>query len=122
MRLVIILAAIVLMIKDTYASLPFPEYAGQTANIRTSKEYIWGEGTGENIEKAESAAMRDLVEKIYIAVSASTQRKQLETDREYADSVKQVINTYSALQLTNLQKLQFPVSYTHLTLPTILRV
>ncbi len=107
MRLVIILAAIVLMIKDTYASLPFPEYAEQTANIRTSKEYIWGEGTGENIEKAESAAMRDLVEKIYIAVSTSTQRKQLETDREYADSVKQVINTYSALQLTNLQKLQF---------------
>ncbi len=75
--------------------------------IKSTGQYRWGEGVHADPTKAEDAAMRDLVQKIYVAVTTRTERDVTETDTEFHDTTRVQIGSYSALQLLGVDELRF---------------
>ncbi len=76
--------------------------------VKSSGQYRWGEGQDADPAKAEDAAMRDLAQKIYVAVTTRTERDVTETESEFHDTTRVQIGAYSALQLLGVNKLRFP--------------
>jgi len=77
------------------------------AKIKNSKAYRYGEATDVDFEKAKEGARRDLCQKIYVAITSSSDRTVSETESDFSDSTVMKTITYSALSLQNLGSLIF---------------
>ncbi|NQU06664.1 MAG: hypothetical protein HQ568_11270 [Calditrichaeota bacterium] len=75
--------------------------------VKQSAQYRYGEGIDTDPTKAEEAAMRDLCQKISVAITATSDRKVIEVESDLKDSTVIETQTYSALHLQNLGKLRF---------------
>ena len=75
--------------------------------IKNSGEYRFGEATDVDPEKAKERARRDLCQKIYVAIAATSDRVVIEKDSNFSDSTVMKTKTYSALSLQNLGSLMF---------------
>lgn len=74
--------------------------------VISSGEYYYGEGISPNGNRAQTIAIRKLLNSIAVNVSASFERLVKEEDREVEETVKDVVNTYSTATLKNVQKVQ----------------
>ncbi len=89
----------------------FPAYAqAQTVEqIKANDSYIWGEGTGMTLKKADNQALQMLVNQISVEVeSRFKQFKEQEksgTQTNYKEKVKSVVKTYSSATLHNTERI-----------------
>jgi hypothetical protein len=77
-----------------------------------TNKYLWGEGTGITLKKADNGALQMLISQISIQVESKFQHfvkeEEItgETDKyEFEDKVKSVINTYSNATLHNTERI-----------------
>ncbi len=75
--------------------------------------YLWGEGTGTSLKRADDEALADLISQISVVVSSSFENEVSETtvktagstDAEFQQTVKGIISTYSQSALTNTERI-----------------
>lgn len=84
--------------------------AAQSAEqLRNSKEYLTGEGTGETLKAADNAALNDLLSKISVNVQGSFQTIENEVSTngkvDAKSACQMVVNTYTQATLTNTNRL-----------------
>lgn len=82
----------------------------QSANeIKNSKEYLSGEGTGETLKEADNAALNDLLSKISVNVKGSFSTVESEVVSngkvDASTATQMVVNTYSQATLTNTNRI-----------------
>lgn len=75
--------------------------------VKSSGQYRWGEGVDADPARAEEAARKDLAERLYLAMVIKTESKKEEVGSSYQESFQEIRETYSALQLTGLDKIRF---------------
>ena len=79
------------------------------SQIKSSKEYLWGEGDGETLKMAKDNAMLDLISQIAVHVtgekSTTVTNQQKGQDVKSEVSFAQVMKSYSAVTLTNTSQL-----------------
>ena len=84
-------------------------WAQSADEIKNSKEYLSGEGTGETLKAADNAALNDLLSKISVNVqgSFSTVENEVVSNGKVDASAatKMVVNTYSQATLTNTSRI-----------------
>ena len=88
------------------ALLPVLMTAQSVAEIKNSKEYLWGEGMAESYNEADRQALRSLVENISLNVESSFQNvmENVSMPGGQADTkmaMQAVMKTYSQATLTN---------------------
>ncbi len=74
--------------------------------------YLWGEGTGTTLKRADDEALADLISQISVVVSSSFENEVSETtvktsestDAAFQQTVKGIISTYSQSALTNTDR------------------
>ncbi len=89
--------------------LPFFVSAQSVETIKSSPDYLWGEGWGESIREADQMALQTLVSKISLSVVSSF----VNIEKEVNDSdglnattaVESVMKTYSNATLTNTEQI-----------------
>lgn len=78
-------------------------------DIKSSDEYLSGEGWGESLKAADNAALHDLISKISVSVESQFENIEEEiTDQVNVDSrsaCRSVVNTYSQATLQNTQRI-----------------
>ena len=83
--------------------------AQSAEQIRNSKEFLSGEGTGETLKAADNAALNDLLSKISVNVQGSFQTVENEVvtngNLDSRSACQMVVNTYSQATLTNTKRL-----------------
>ncbi len=68
-------------------------------------QYIWGEGVGPTVKKADDEALMMLISQISARVESSFEMTQTETNRTIQEKVQSIVKTYSAATLKNTQRL-----------------
>lgn len=90
-------------------SLVFVSNAQSYSEIKSSPEYLWGEGEGETLRLADDQALVDLISQIAVHVSGekSTTMSNEQNGQNVKSHIKfeQVMKTYSSATLTNTQRL-----------------
>lgn len=90
-------------------SLAFVSNAQSYSEIKSSHEYLWGEGEGETLRLADDQALVDLISQIAVHVSGekSTIMSNEQNGQNVQSHIKfeQVMKTYSSATLTNTQRL-----------------
>lgn len=90
-------------------SLAFVSNAQSYSEIKSSPEYLWGEGEGETLRLADDQALVDLISQIAVHVSGekSTTMSNEHNGQNVKSYIKfeQVMKTYSSATLTNTQRL-----------------
>ena len=71
--------------------------------VKSSGEYIWGEGCGSTINKADKEALSVLVSQLSISVETGFEINSEETDYEFHERVQSIVKTYSTAKLNNSQ-------------------
>lgn len=77
-------------------------------NIKNSTDYYWGEATAESIDRAEDLAYDKMAKMIAIKVSSTMTNVKTEDEREYNQTVTQIIKTYSINTFKNVDRYQWP--------------
>jgi hypothetical protein len=76
--------------------------------VKSSKEYLYGEGWGTTVAEADQQALNDLISKISLQVSghsSQTEEERVDNNGLTAESSFQsVVQTYSSATLTNTEK------------------
>ncbi len=74
--------------------------------------YIWGEGTGMTLKAADNEALQMLISQISVQVESKFQhlvkeeeQKGIETNYQFEEKVKSVVNTYSNATLHNTERI-----------------
>ena len=75
------------------------------SQVKNSGEYRWGEAIDADRGQAKEWARRDLCQKIYVAITSSSDRTISESNAELSDTTTIKTQTYSALNLQNLNDL-----------------
>lgn len=87
---------------------PLLSLAQSVETIKSSPDYLWGEGFGESIREAEQMALQSLVSKISLSVvnSFTNVEKEVATNGvlDASTAVESVMTTYSAATLTNTEQ------------------
>ena len=100
MRRFIILTALVALFIDA-----FPQ---SWESVRSSDEYIYGEGRGATLDEAKKQALDDLVSKIAINVTSQTNNDVVLTNNNgtvnETSQFRQTVSTYTQATLTNTQE------------------
>lgn len=90
-------------------SLTLVANAQSYSEIKSSLEYLWGEGEGETLRLADEQALVDLISQIAVHVSGekSTTMSNEQNGLNVKSHIKfeQVMKTYSSATLTNTQRL-----------------
>lgn len=73
--------------------------------VKSSGEYLWGEGNGSTINKADREALSALVSQLSVAVEVGFEQHSEETDDEFKERVQSMVKTYSSAKLNNTQRL-----------------
>ena len=76
-------------------------------DIRNSDQYIWGYATSEDYDMANKHALDNLISKISVHVDSSFEYIAKETNDDFSEYAKWVINTYSNTTLTNAKELNY---------------
>ncbi|MBR4887302.1 MAG: LPP20 family lipoprotein [Muribaculaceae bacterium] len=90
-------------------SLAFVSNAQSYSEIKSSPEYLWGEGEGETLRLADDQALVDLISQI--AVHVSGEKSTTISNEQKGQNVKsqvsfeQKMRTYSSATLTNTERL-----------------
>jgi hypothetical protein len=74
--------------------------------IRQSGKYIYGLGQSDIYEKADQAALSDLISQISVNVEDSLTILKTEIDGDYKEYARSVVNTYSSGSLTNALRIE----------------
>jgi len=74
--------------------------------IRQSGKYIYGLGQSDVYEKADQAALSDLISQISVNVEDSLTILKTEIDGDYKEYARSVVNTYSSGSLSNALRLE----------------
>lgn len=97
----------ILYIMCSFVALP--ALAQSWESVKTSSDYLWGEGWGSSVAEADQQALRDLISKISVHVSGDFKIEEEETTTngslEAQTRVSNVVNTYSQATLTNTERL-----------------
>ncbi|MFA8301195.1 MAG: hypothetical protein ACEPOV_13595 [Hyphomicrobiales bacterium] len=80
------------------------------SEIKNSSEYIWGEGKGKTIEKADNEALGQLSSQISIQVEKKfslikNELRKNGKEGEFKQVFESVINTYSNTRMTNVERI-----------------
>lgn len=90
-------------------SLAFVSNAQSYSEIKSSPEYLWGEGEGETLRLADDQALVDLISQIAVHVSGekstTISNKQQGQNVKSQVSFEQKMRTYSSATLTNTERL-----------------
>lgn len=90
-------------------SLAFVSNAQSYSEIKSSPEYLWGEGDGETLRLADDQALVDLISQIAVHVSGekstTISNKQQGQNVKSQVSFEQKMRTYSSATLTNTERL-----------------
>lgn len=76
--------------------------------IKSNKDYYYGEATANVYQEARDRAIKDLSEKIMVNVRISTINQAEESNLSVDEYVKSVIETYSIATFKNLQEIRRP--------------
>ena len=68
-------------------------------------QYIWGEGVGPTMKKADDEALQMLISQISTRVESSFEMIQTESGKDYKDKVQSIIRTYSSATLKNAKRI-----------------
>lgn len=68
--------------------------------------YLWGEGRGNTLKKADSEALSDLINQITTTIESDfTLLQEEKSESDYKETVKSVIRTYSNATLSNTERI-----------------
>ncbi len=73
--------------------------------IKKSGTYLYGEGKGRTLRKADKSALQDLISQISVTVSSDFKNIVEDSGDKLKEYSKSVINTYSSTSLTNAKRL-----------------
>jgi len=81
--------------------------SAQTINeVKSAPElYIWGEGEGPSIKKADDEALQMLISQISTRVESSFELIQTEADKNFKEKVQSIVKTYSAATIKNTNRI-----------------
>lgn len=83
--------------------------AQSVEEIRSNPNYLCGEGSGLTVDRADQAALSDLVSQIAITINTGTEYTTIESsngnDYSYSTNYKDIISTYSGTTLTNTARI-----------------
>ncbi len=89
--------------------------AQSVEEIKSNRQkYLWGEGTGTTLKRADDEALADLISQISVSVSSSfdnevtevrIQDSNGEADAKFQQTVNSIISTYSSSALTNTERI-----------------
>ncbi len=81
--------------------------AGQTVSeIKADRAtYLWGEGKGNTLKKADGEALADLINQISTTVESRFELLQQEKGTDFEETFRSVINTYSTATLSNTERI-----------------
>ncbi len=95
--------------------LPNLSFAQSVDEIKGNRErYLWGEGTGTTLKRADDEALADLISQISVSVESSFDNEVIEIrkkssgggdDAEFKQTVNSIISTYSNAALTNTDRI-----------------
>jgi hypothetical protein len=95
----------------------FPVVFSQAQSVDEIKSkrdvYLWGEGTGNTLKRADDEALADLISQISVIVSSSFENEVTETkvrtdngtQSAFQENVRGIISTYSQSALTNTDRI-----------------
>ncbi len=95
----------------------FPVTFSQAQSVEEIKSkrdiYLWGEGTGNTLKRADDEALADLISQISVSVSSSFENEVIETkvrsgnttQSAFEENVRGIISTYSQSALTNTERI-----------------
>ena len=87
-----------------YSTLVWAQSVEQIKADRST--YLWGEGKGNTLKKADSEALSDLINQITTTIESDfTLLQEEKSESEYKETVKSVIRTYSNATLTNTERI-----------------
>lgn len=85
-----------------------PAFSQKWEQVRSSSEYLCGEGYGNSIDEADQQALSDLISKISLNVSASKQGEDKSAVRngqvDESSQFSMTVQTYSQATLTNTER------------------
>lgn len=87
--------------------LPALLQAQTLEEIKSSDKYIWGEGIGRSLKKADNSAIDDLISQISVSVESEFSMVVQETGDDLKEYCEGVIQTYSSATLQNAQRKVF---------------
>jgi hypothetical protein len=87
-----------------------PTLAQTVDEIKRNRDiYLWGEGDGQTINKADAEAISQISSQISLQVESKFSKNDLQTEKEgntnFGSTVSNVINTYSSSTLTNTERI-----------------
>lgn len=95
--------------------IPVFTLAQSVDEIKADRErYLWGEGTGTTLKRADDEALADLISQISVSVESSFDNEVTEIrkkssdgsgDAEFKQTVNSIISTYSSAALTNTDRI-----------------
>ena len=105
------------LIRLSLVLLFFPVAFSQAQSVEEIKSkrdiYLWGEGTGTTLKRADDEALADLISQISVSVSSSFENEVIETkvrsgnstQSAFEENVRGIISTYSQSALTNTERI-----------------
>ncbi|MCX6309635.1 MAG: LPP20 family lipoprotein, partial [Bacteroidia bacterium] len=80
--------------------------AQSISDIKSDRQtYIWGEGMGETLKAADQAALVEIIGQISVQVESNFEMKTTENGKDFAQTVNDVIKTYTSATLKNTERI-----------------
>ncbi|MDD4847412.1 MAG: LPP20 family lipoprotein [Bacteroidales bacterium] len=77
----------------------------EVARIKGDKSYLWGEGRGTSLRKADNTALDDLISQISTTVESDATLWEESEDDNFKQTFQSTIKTYSKATLNNTQRI-----------------
>lgn len=88
------------------SSIQFHLGAQSISDIKSDRQtYIWGEGMGETLKAADQAALVEIIGQISVQVESNFEMKTTENGKDFAQTVNDVIKTYTSATLKNTERI-----------------
>jgi hypothetical protein len=80
--------------------------AQSISEIKSDRQtFIWGEGMGETLKAADQAALVEIIGQISVQVESNFEMKTTEKGKDFAQTVNDVIKTYTSATLKNTERI-----------------
>ncbi|NLA23664.1 MAG: hypothetical protein GX879_01730 [Bacteroidales bacterium] len=81
-------------------------YSQSIESIKANRQnYIWGEGSGNTLRKADNEALAMIISQISVEIESDFTLLREEDSGNYSETVKSVVNTYSNASLSNTERI-----------------
>lgn len=74
-------------------------------DIKSNKNYLWGEGTGRTIKKADNNALQDLIQQISTQVQSDFETKIIENNDNISEFTSNAVKSASSATLTGADRI-----------------